>query len=726
MLSKITKANGHIVQSDWNQTDPKQFDYIHNKPEIPSIDGLASEDFVDTQVNKLYKKIVTRNCEITTEQLNVQINVYEPLDTDGTATNYFGVAFPISIPEQFIGQDISVSIDDITLGDVAVDSSITSEYIGIANSKEEYFTDFDDSRCLASNDGSGWTTNEVTHNVQSTSAYLMLYFVTPIPADQLDSYRLKYSDKLNLTYSIKTYTEVGDDYIYDKDLHSNLETHYEHPIDETAFQNFIMSYDQNIAQEWVIYFKAAATDIFDRFSTVNIVSNNGDINSIEVCWIGSKPKCLLNKQYKVTFKIINEKLYGLLEFLEEQPIEITENTDLRDLLVPGTYFYDSARSLTFTNKPSTIYSTTSFNLSVKYLGYNTANQIATFTQEINTINTTNNTKYVAKLLFDTTTNTISTTSAWQSILATSNAYYSTSQGGTGSSSVSTAQKNLGIYTTNFLLNGNFQVNQRATSTAMSYSTVGEYCVDRWKLEAGSVSWARYTNYITLAAGTTISQTLDLQDTFMLIGQPLSIGFGASTSSYSYPVNSAGVGMSSVFLTSSSAKTLCKTGNALVLMTLNWTSESTIKVSIQNIYTTAIRLYWAQLFPGKTANVNFVPRTYAEELLACQRYFQVIQPYEMINTRFTGDNYAELYLNLTTPMRATPTITMGDQVIGTYFGAGQSFDMFNTQVGNTINSIDYVGPRTILITMPEQTNYSGAWCFGSTVTQAPLYLDAEIY
>ena len=27
------KANGHIVQADWNQTDPLQMDYIHNKPE---------------------------------------------------------------------------------------------------------------------------------------------------------------------------------------------------------------------------------------------------------------------------------------------------------------------------------------------------------------------------------------------------------------------------------------------------------------------------------------------------------------------------------------------------------------------------------------------------------------------------------------------------------------------------------------------------------------------
>lgn len=41
MADKIKKAHGHIIQADWNQTDPLQMDYIHNKPE-----KLVSEDFV--------------------------------------------------------------------------------------------------------------------------------------------------------------------------------------------------------------------------------------------------------------------------------------------------------------------------------------------------------------------------------------------------------------------------------------------------------------------------------------------------------------------------------------------------------------------------------------------------------------------------------------------------------------------------------------------------------
>ena len=37
------------AKSDWNQTDETQADYIRNKPEIPSIDGLASETYVDAK-----------------------------------------------------------------------------------------------------------------------------------------------------------------------------------------------------------------------------------------------------------------------------------------------------------------------------------------------------------------------------------------------------------------------------------------------------------------------------------------------------------------------------------------------------------------------------------------------------------------------------------------------------------------------------------------------------
>ena len=747
MLSKRTKANGHIVQSDWNQTDPKQFDYIHNKPEIPSIDGLASEDFVDTQVNKLYKKIVTRNCEINTEQLNVQINVYEPLDTDGTATNYFGVSFPISIPEQFIGQDISVSIDDIALGDVAVNSSTTSEYIGITNSKEDYFTDFEDPRCLASNDGSGWTTNEVTHNVQSTSAYLMLFFVTPIPADQLDNYRLKYSDKLKLAYSIKTYTEVGDDFIYDKDLHSNLETHYSHPIDETAFQNFIMSYDQNIAQEWVIYFKAAATDIFDRFSTVNIVSTNGDSNSIEVCWIGSKPKCLLNKQYKATFKIINEKLYGLLEFLEEQPIEITENTDLNNLLVPGTYFYDSARSLTITNKPTAV---TSFNLSVKYLGYNTTDKIATFTQEINSINSISNTKYVAKLRFDTTTNTIKTASTWQQVLATQNSYWGIAQGGTGSTTTQGVQATLDIARPNLLINGNFSVCQR---TEGSWNTLGQYTYDRWRIwpgctvTSGTVARITDTNGIKLIPGATLKTSYTNFGIIQALHPSILTGLLNKTVTLSVKIRASSSISNKMYVgfTNTNGTVRHKNGSVLTAaagtilsVTLQLTSSILNKglgcyigfySATQN---TEVVLDYAKLEIGNTYTPCILKR-YDEELLDCQKYYVMYNTYSSKLIGFTGADSKYCYIDLTLPASLTksPQITCIDEETLAADGKIVVLTSFNETLCSKypITEISYytsnnLNTITVRFTVNSTSNLGANLCYLQNCP--PLILDAELY
>ncbi len=55
MPNKIVKGNGHIVQSDWNQTDPKKFDYIHNKPEIPDISDVikySAQNLSEAQKNQ--------------------------------------------------------------------------------------------------------------------------------------------------------------------------------------------------------------------------------------------------------------------------------------------------------------------------------------------------------------------------------------------------------------------------------------------------------------------------------------------------------------------------------------------------------------------------------------------------------------------------------------------------------------------------------------------------
>ena len=52
MPQKITKANGHIVQADWNQTNPLEMDYIHNKPDLDNV-GITEERVVEIVTDHL-------------------------------------------------------------------------------------------------------------------------------------------------------------------------------------------------------------------------------------------------------------------------------------------------------------------------------------------------------------------------------------------------------------------------------------------------------------------------------------------------------------------------------------------------------------------------------------------------------------------------------------------------------------------------------------------------
>jgi hypothetical protein len=52
-LRKI-KANGHIAQADWDQTDPLQMDYIHNKPE-----NIITADNINDNTNSTMIHIIT-------------------------------------------------------------------------------------------------------------------------------------------------------------------------------------------------------------------------------------------------------------------------------------------------------------------------------------------------------------------------------------------------------------------------------------------------------------------------------------------------------------------------------------------------------------------------------------------------------------------------------------------------------------------------------------------
>jgi len=82
------------VQSDWNQTNNTQVDFIKNKPTIPSIAGLATETFVtnitDDKVDKVTGKGLSENDYTTAEKnkLNgIQAGAEVNVNADWNATS---------------------------------------------------------------------------------------------------------------------------------------------------------------------------------------------------------------------------------------------------------------------------------------------------------------------------------------------------------------------------------------------------------------------------------------------------------------------------------------------------------------------------------------------------------------------------------------------------------------------------------------------------------------
>lgn len=82
-------GGGGGVQSDWNQTDITKLDYIKNKPTIPSVEGLATTDYVnETIVN--YALADEDHLQSTLEQFETYMNnsIKEQILTDYATTQY--------------------------------------------------------------------------------------------------------------------------------------------------------------------------------------------------------------------------------------------------------------------------------------------------------------------------------------------------------------------------------------------------------------------------------------------------------------------------------------------------------------------------------------------------------------------------------------------------------------------------------------------------------------
>lgn len=98
MAIKKLKANGHIVQADWNQTDPKKFDYIHNKPEIPDISDViksSAQNLSEAQKTRARANIDAITVDTTaTEEFNTwEDTAIFVFDKDTKKFKYSGKTF---------------------------------------------------------------------------------------------------------------------------------------------------------------------------------------------------------------------------------------------------------------------------------------------------------------------------------------------------------------------------------------------------------------------------------------------------------------------------------------------------------------------------------------------------------------------------------------------------------------------------------------------------------
>lgn len=207
---------------------------------------------------------------------------------------------------------------------------------------------------------------------------------------------------------------------------------------------------------------------------------------------------------------------------------------------------------------------------------------------------------------------------------------------------------------NLLINGDFKINQRGSSTYTC--TKNEYTVDRW-LGSNNLTVTKTASGVTLSNTSTSASTTFVQK----LEEPYSSFAGQSLTL------SAKIAGEIYFLTTTIPATEPTTATTLKTATI-----STGVSLVMNVYPNSILGFGIKLSPEATTTLTylklevgtsptiFTPRPYAEELAMCQRYYQ------KINSRYGGTNLnfaiartssqVRIFVNLLCSLRTTPTVS----------------------------------------------------------------------
>lgn len=304
-----------------------------------------------------------------------------------------------------------------------------------------------------------------------------------------------------------------------------------------------------------------------------------------------------------------------------------------------------------------------------------------------------------------------------------------------SSEQTVAQEVLGIPSAisnpNLLINGDFQVNQRQ---ANSYSTSGKYTVDRWILR-GSGSIAKQTTGIRLTSlstdisgvfqsiedysellGKTVTLSIKLSNVSVDANTKMQIGFGDSTSA-----NAIGIDLG-LEQFNPTAEIFSKTITLPASLTNSRLNVYAVFVSDNTISGDYVDIDYIKLEVGNVAT-KLSPKTYAEELSMCQRYYLRLNNDGNYAIWANGFVYSatKVFLNVSIPtsMRTRPTSTKNGNIVMLYNGGTKTF---------TDISVDRLAQNTISISITSSGMTVGQ-CVGLYVNNdntAYIDFDAEIY
>ena len=207
---------------------------------------------------------------------------------------------------------------------------------------------------------------------------------------------------------------------------------------------------------------------------------------------------------------------------------------------------------------------------------------------------------------------------------------------------------------NILLNGNFAINQRGSSSYTSSTSSFVYTVDRWCLaKLANVTCTVGDKRVTLKTTNTLSKALYAQfvDTSSYYaGRTVTFSIKYENLSGSMSLNIYdGTGSTRSIITTASSGTLTVTRS----LPTNATEISCEIMKRDTADSFTVDLLEAKLEVGENATM-FVPRPYEEELQACRKFYNFIPDFW---GRIARNNSSRLSLVLPFGMRTTPTITM---------------------------------------------------------------------